>query len=145
VTTKICTHGHLYQGKSCPECETRSRPKPNDPMRRIRGMKSWQQTRRAVLERDGHQCTFGLYDGDDARGLPIDEHGPLPGARRCAARRRLDAHHIEPIRELLERHGDPFDPQGCRTLCSDHHNALDAARRRRLRDEEDVPEFADPR
>jgi hypothetical protein len=114
-------------------------------MRRIRGMKSWQMTRRRVLERDGHRCTYGLYAEDDARGLPPDEHGALPGARRCAARRRLDAHHIEPIEELLERGGDPFDEDGCRTLCNDHHNAVDAARRRSKRaEEDDVPEFADP-
>lgn len=146
MTTKICGRGHLYQGAKCPLCPPpASSKKPDDPMRRIRGTKTWQNTRRAVLERDGHRCTYGLYEGDDKRGLPADEQGPLPAQRRCAARRRLDAHHVVPIAELLEQGGDPFDERGCRTLCTDHHHAVDAARRRRSRDAEDVAEIEDPR
>lgn len=148
MTAKICSRGHgLYRGSSCPTCAKEpTRKKPYDPMRRIRSTASWQRCRRNVIERDHHQCTYGLYDEDDQRGLPLDETGSLPGGRRCGARRRLDAHHIIPVEQLLAEHGDPCDEDNCRTLCNDHHAAVEAARRRRERDAEEagVREYEEP-
>ena len=57
----------------------------------------WQHVRRAVFDRDGWRC------------------------RACGAPGRLECDHIVPFR--LAPHQDPFDIDGCQTLCRHCHIA----------------------
>lgn len=127
----VCGRHGLHAGRRCPKCklERASRPKPRTAARRIRSTARWKATAARILERDGHRCTFGLYDEDDDRGVP---------AGGCRARQGLDVHHRTPI----EDGGDPYDEANLRTLCDHHHAATEVAyRRRKETDDGEAREF----
>lgn len=135
MVANVCAIHGLYNGRhGCPACKasraTSAKTRPRTRSQRIRSGKRWQTVRARVLNRDGHRCTFGLYDDeDDARGVP---------AGGCRARLQLDVHHRVPI----EDGGDPFDEANLRTLCDDHHAVAEAAyRKERDAEEEAVAEF----
>ena len=65
----------------------------------------WAATRRAVFERDGWRCV------------------------RCGRAGRLEADHVIPLE--WEPGQDPYDLDGCQTLCRSCHIAKTAAENRR--------------
>ncbi len=65
--------------------------------RRAINTRRWQHVRRAVFNRDGWRCV------------------------KCRAPGRLECDHVVPFR--LDPHQDPFDIDGCQTLCVGCHIA----------------------
>ena len=65
----------------------------------------WQRVRSAVFERDGHRC------------------------RNCGKAGRLECDHVVPLAEDPDQ--DPYDPDGCQTLCRSCHIAKTAGENRR--------------
>ena len=72
--------------------------------------KRWRRTRRAVFARDGHRCCW------------------------CGSPGRLECDHIEPLWRTPTQ--NPYDPDGCQTLCRGCHIAKTAAERRHRTDSE---------
>ena len=71
--------------------------------RAVYGTRRWRWVRRVVLDRDGWKCT------------------------KCGRVGRLEVHHRQSIRRT---DADPFDPDGCETLCRVcHFRAHDKARK----------------
>ena len=90
---------------------------PSDP--RLTGRR-WAATRDAVLDRDGHRCTWHY-----------------PDHARCPVRQGLGVHHLVPARHLR---GDAFyDHDNLASLCRTHHAALDARLRRQERQRRAAP------
>lgn len=126
MVARVCALHGLHAGPTCPQCkaglEQRSTArKRRSAAHRIRSSARWKKTVARVLERDGYRCTYGLYEGDDSRGLPLGG---------CRARRRLDVHHRTPI----EDGGDAFDEENLRTLCNRHHAIVEAVYRQSKED-----------
>lgn len=111
---RVCAlHGLYRAAGGCPKCTaSRSTSKPTTRANRIRSSARWQRVRARILDRDGHRCTYGLYDEDDLRGIPRGG---------CRARHGLDVHHRTPI----EDGGDPYDDANLRSLCSRHHSVVE--------------------
>lgn len=138
MVARVCGIHGLYAGRACPACKT-SRATSAATRRwqrasaadRIRSSARWKRVAARILVRDGHRCTFGLYDEDDARGVP---------AGGCRARLGVDVHHRVPI----EDGGDPFDDANLRSLCERHHASVEQAYRAAKEDdrgEAEVVEF----
>lgn len=82
------------------------------PRRLIYEDPRWQPCRQRVFARDGHECV------DCGRG-----RGEL------AENERLLCDHIDGIRAILDRGGDPFDEGECATRCSTCSGRKDGGRR----------------
>lgn len=125
MVARVCSRGHIYQGKRCPQCPPPEKD-PGDYARRIRSTVRWHRAKQRVLERDDHRCTYGTYEVDDKRGVF--------GGERCAARKRLDVHHVIP----LEDDGEAYADENLRTLCTRHHGVVQADYERRKHGEDEA-------
>ena len=65
----------------------------------------WARTRKKVFLRDGHRCVI------------------------CAKAGRLECDHIVPL--AVDPDQDPYDPDGCQTLCRSCHFRKTASENRR--------------
>lgn len=65
--------------------------------KRVTSTRRWQTVRHAVLERDGWQCT------------------------ECGERRRLEVHHVKPVRTHPQL---GFEPGNCKVLCRSCHTKI---------------------
>ena len=80
-----------------------SRPR-GDARSKVYGSRRWQETRKATFERDDYTCVICGKSGN------ICDHYPLP------------------LIDLIQAGGDPYDPDGCRTLCAVCSGHVDGAR-----------------
>lgn len=83
----------------CAECrrEYERKRNANDPRRRLRNLKRWQETREAVKQRDNYAC------------------------RECGASERLEVHHRVKLRFVA----DPYDMSNLETVCPSCHRKKD--------------------
>jgi len=103
-TEFYCKKSHLERRRFCSvECvgkhhaqrtgKDHHRWKPNTPDRYFYASKAWLATRKAILERDDHECQV------------------------CGTGENLNVHHIMPISEG----GPRLDEDNLVTLCGTHH------------------------
>jgi 5-methylcytosine-specific restriction endonuclease McrA len=111
---RICPRHGVHAGKTCPQCPAGGK---RTTQHEIRSSKRWTRVSRFVRRRDGNRCTYGTHRGervDNADG-------------RCAKTGpSLPVHHVQPVEQHPEL---AFEPANCRTLCTSHHNQIDAQRR----------------
>jgi 5-methylcytosine-specific restriction endonuclease McrA len=110
---RICGRHGVYDGARCPSCPQGGR---RTTQHEIRSSKRWQRVAKFVRRRDGNRCTYGTYKGEHVDGGRCTKTGPS-----------LPVHHVQPVEEAPEL---AFEPGNCRTLCTTHHNRIDAERRR---------------
>ena len=108
----------LERGQRCETHRSPATPRKRSRADRIRSGAVWQRKRREILQRDGHQCSWGLWRGD--RGTQTYPRG------RCPVTDGLDVHHVTPI----EDGGEPYDDANLRTLCRQHHERAERERSR---------------
>lgn len=108
---RICPRHGVHAGARCPKCPQGGR---RTTQHEIRSTKRWQRVAKFVRRRDGYRCTFGLHRGEARERCK--KTGPS-----------LPVHHVQDV----ENHPElAFEPANCRTLCTTHHNQIEAERRR---------------